>query len=71
MMLKLPRIVTYHLKSQDFSKIAFLLQKCLKTTSTQSIEAIFEAVDPHLNFYSIFLPKIFTIISDKLSYSFM
>ena len=67
MMLKLPRIVTYHLKSQDFSEIAFLLQKSLKTTSTQTIEAIFEAVDPHMNFYSIFLTKIFTFISFKLS----
>ena len=66
MMPKLPTIETYHPKLKDFSENTFLVENFLKTTSTHFIEASFEAVAPHLNFYSNFLlSKILTIISDK------
>ena len=66
MMPILPTIETYNPKLKDFSENTFLVEKCLKTTSTHFIDAFFEAVAPHLNFYSNFLlSKMLTIISDK------
>ena len=52
MMPKLPTIKTYHPKLKDFPENTFLVVDFLKTTSTHFIEAFFEAVAPHLNFYS-------------------